>query len=57
MLKNVRSLTARLFTEKEQAQNHCQVGNVELSLQTIVRWIKGLVDRDTQMNSTPLSLI
>ena len=48
-LKNVRSLTARLFTEKEQAQNHCQVGNVELSLQTIIAWITGLKERDKQM--------
>jgi predicted esterase len=45
-LKNVHSLTARLFTEKEQAQNHCQVGNVELSLQTIIGWIAGLQERD-----------
>jgi hypothetical protein len=48
-LKNVRSLSARLFTEKEQAQNHCQVGNAELSLQTIVRWIKGLVEREVEL--------
>jgi hypothetical protein len=44
----VRSLTARLFTEKEQAQNHVQVGNTELSLQTMVRWIGGLMQRDKQ---------
>jgi hypothetical protein len=50
ILKNARSLTARLFTEKEQAQNHCQVGNVELSLQTIIAWIKSLQQRDEQMN-------
>lgn len=49
ILKNVRSLTARLFTDKEQAQNHCQVGNVELSLQTIIGWIKGLQQRDKQI--------
>jgi pimeloyl-ACP methyl ester carboxylesterase len=49
MLKNVRSLTSRLFTEKEQAQNHVQVGNTELSLHTIVSWIKGLQERDKQV--------
>ena len=49
MLKNVRSLTARLFTEKEQAQNHVQVGNTELSLQTIVTWIKDLQQRDKKL--------
>jgi hypothetical protein len=46
MLKNVHSLTARLFTEKEQAQNHVQVGNTELSLQTIIGWIRSLQQRD-----------
>ena len=39
-LKNVRSLTARLFTRAEQAQNHCQVGNLELALDVIVNWIE-----------------
>lgn len=38
-LQNVRSLTARLFTRKEQAQNHCQVGNLGLALDTITNWI------------------
>ena len=48
-LTNVRSLTARLFTEKEQAQNHMQLGNTELSLRTIVEWITGLAQRDEQV--------
>jgi pimeloyl-ACP methyl ester carboxylesterase len=39
-LKNVRSLTARLFTRAEQAQNHCQVGNLELALDVILNWIE-----------------
>ncbi len=39
-LKNVRSLTARLFTRAEQAQNHCQVGNLELALDVIMNWIE-----------------
>ncbi len=39
-LKNVRSLTARLFTRAEQAQNHCQVGNLGLALDVIVDWIE-----------------
>ena len=39
-LKNVRSLTARLFTRAEQAQNHCQMGNLELALDVIVNWIE-----------------
>jgi hypothetical protein len=39
-LKNVRSLTARLFTRAEQAQNHCQVGNLELALDVVANWIE-----------------
>ena len=29
MLRNVKSLTFRLFTDKEDAQNHCNVGTVK----------------------------
>ena len=36
---NVRSLTFRLFTDKEYAANHCQVGNAKLALDTIMNWI------------------
>ena len=39
MLKNARSITARLFTRSESAQNHCQVGNYGLALGTIVNWL------------------
>lgn len=39
-LKNVRSLTARLFTRAEQAQNHCQVGNLGLAVDFITDWIE-----------------
>jgi len=38
-LTGVRSLTARLFTQSEHAQNHVHIGNVGLSLQVIVDWI------------------
>ena len=41
-LKNVRSLTARLFTRAEQAQNHCQIGNLALSLKVIVGWLDAM---------------
>ena len=41
-LKNVKSLTYRLFTEKESAETHCNVGNTKLVLDTIVAWIKVL---------------
>jgi pimeloyl-ACP methyl ester carboxylesterase len=38
-LKNVSSLTFRLFTERESAQNHCNAGNPGLVLDTIASWI------------------
>jgi hypothetical protein len=40
ILKNVRSLTARLFTRDEMAQNHCQVGNLRLAVDCIINWIE-----------------
>ncbi len=38
-LVNVRSLTFRLFTESEHAENHCNVGNPRLALDTVIDWI------------------
>ena len=46
MLTNVRSLTSRLFTRKETAQNHCQLGNVGLSVEVIVNWAEQMMDRE-----------
>lgn len=40
MLKNVRSLTFRLFTAREQAQDHCNCGNTKLALDVICRWVE-----------------
>ena len=41
-LTHVRSLTARLFTRAEQAQNHCQIGNFGVAFRTIIDWMTGL---------------
>jgi pimeloyl-ACP methyl ester carboxylesterase len=41
-LTNVRSLTARLFTRAEHAQNHCQVGNMGLAFRTMIDWMTSL---------------
>lgn len=41
-LTNVKSLTYRLFTEKESAENHCNAGNAKLVLDTIIAWVKVL---------------
>jgi pimeloyl-ACP methyl ester carboxylesterase len=42
LLTNARSVTGRLFTRSEQAQNHVQVGNMRLSLDVVLRWLDGL---------------
>ncbi len=48
-LTNVRSLTARLFTSYEQAQNHCQVGNFGLAFRTVIEWVESLQVRDARL--------
>jgi pimeloyl-ACP methyl ester carboxylesterase len=39
-LINACSVTGRIFTAEEQAQNHCQIGNVKLALDVILDWIE-----------------
>ena len=38
-LTNAKSVTARVFTEEDQAQNHCQIGNIGLALDVMLNWI------------------
>lgn len=49
-LTNVRSLTTRMFTRKENAQNHCQVGNIGLSIEVIVNWIQQVQKQSDECN-------
>jgi len=39
-LTKAKSVTTRAFMKEEQAQNHCQVGNIGLSLDVMVRWLE-----------------
>jgi len=39
-LVNAKSVTDRIFTKEEHAQNHCQIGNIGLALDTMVNWIE-----------------
>jgi len=39
-LTNANSVTARVFTREDQAQNHCQIGNIGLALDVMVKWIE-----------------
>jgi pimeloyl-ACP methyl ester carboxylesterase len=47
-LINARSVTGRVFTKEEQAQNHCQIGNVGLALDAMVKWIE-----EKSLNAVP----
>ena len=38
-LTAARSVTARVFTETEQAENHCQIGNMGLAIKVILDWL------------------
>lgn len=40
-LKNANSIEAHVFTREEQAQNHCQIGNIGLALDIMSKWIAG----------------
>jgi pimeloyl-ACP methyl ester carboxylesterase len=50
-LMNAKSVTSRIFTEKEQAHNHCQIGNIGLLLETIRDWIIKCKIRENHTNS------
>ena len=39
-LGNAKSVTGRIFTGKDQAQNHCQIGNIGLALDVMLKWIE-----------------
>lgn len=40
VLTNAKSLTGRVFTKEDYAQNHCQIGNVGLALKVMVEWVR-----------------
>lgn len=41
-LTNAHSVTERIFTREEHAQNHCQIGNIGLALQTMLDWMESV---------------
>ncbi len=54
-LPNTHSLTTRLFTSREQASNHCQIGNVQLALDWINNWLifQTQQEQTNQLRDTP----
>ncbi|HAJ53452.1 MAG TPA: alpha/beta hydrolase, partial [Lactobacillus sp.] len=49
-LTQVHSLTARRFTAKEFASNHCQLGNVGLALTTMLNWLDQLGQEEVDLS-------
>jgi hypothetical protein len=39
-LTNAKSVTDIVFTKESHAQNHCQIGNIGLALDTMIKWIE-----------------
>ncbi|MFC2169943.1 alpha/beta hydrolase [Acidobacteriota bacterium] len=39
-LISAKSITARIFTKGEQAHKHCQIGNIGLALNVMLKWIE-----------------
>ncbi len=39
-LSNAKSVTGRIFTKKENAQNHCQIGNMGLAFNVMMNWLQ-----------------
>ncbi len=39
-LTNAKSVTGIVFSKETNAHNHCQIGNIELALNTMIEWIK-----------------
>jgi len=39
-LTNAKSVSAKVFRKETHAHNHCQIGNMGLALNIMVKWIK-----------------
>ena len=57
LLSGARSITARVFTADEQAQAHCQVGNLPLAISTISAWSRSLDDREASCSGRESQLV
>ncbi len=51
-LTNAHSVTSRVFTEAESAQNHCQIGNMGLALKVILSWLDETGGRNPETTAT-----
>lgn len=44
-LVNAKSVTEKIFTVKDYAQNHCQTGNTGLALKTMLDWLETIIPK------------
>lgn len=47
-LVNARSITTRVFTKEEQADQHCQIGNLGLALEIMLQWLINPIPMDNE---------
>lgn len=46
LLPNVRSLALQLYTNADDAGSHCNIGNMKLALDTMIRWIDQMNEKN-----------
>ena len=46
LLPNVRSLALQLYTNRDDAGSHCNMGNMKLALDTMIRWIDQMNEKN-----------
>ncbi len=46
LLPNVRSLALQLYTNADDAGSHCNMGNMKLALDTMIRWIDQMNEKN-----------
>ena len=46
LLPNVRSLALQMYSNMDDAGNHCNMGNMKLALDTMVRWMDQMDDKN-----------
>ncbi|UCF04537.1 MAG: hypothetical protein JSV33_11460, partial [bacterium] len=51
-LKNAKSVTAKVFTKETHAHNHCQIGNIKLALDVILKWIPDVYSKTVKCPQT-----
>jgi alpha-beta hydrolase superfamily lysophospholipase len=52
-LTSARSVSGHILTRADNAQDHCHVGNVGLSIDLITGWLDRMVDLDEERTGTP----